>query len=141
MARRILAPISSNSRPNHELSDEKKHLIVRRYLGGQSLKEISEAECVRYGTVWQVIQRYKERGTTDNKPRSGRPEKVIARDIRAIARAARRLPKATLKELKQESGVDFSRTTIKKVLHRKGLKHWCAKHRLELIERLAAIRL
>jgi transposase len=116
-------------------------MIIGRYLAGQKIKEIAEAESLKYHTVYRLIQRYKERGTPSVLLRTGRPLKATPRDIRALKRVVLQDPKLTFEALKKEADVDLSSTTIKKVLRDEGLYHWRAKGRPELTEAQAAYRL
>ncbi|KAF1818364.1 uncharacterized protein K489DRAFT_96774 [Dissoconium aciculare CBS 342.82] len=121
MPRRILAPISSNERRGAEVSDGKRHMIIGRYLAGQKIKEIPEAESMKHHTVYRLIQRYKERGTPSVLLRTGRPLKATPRDIPALKRVVLQDPKLTFEALKKEADVDLSSTIIKKVLRDEGL--------------------
>jgi transposase len=105
------------------------------------MKEIAEAESLQYITVYKVIQRYKERGTTTNMPRSGRPPKATLQARRLLKRTIQKEPKLTFEALRKEANLDLSTTTIKKVLHDEGLQHWRARGRPELTQRHATLRL
>ena len=123
MPRPILAPISSNSRSRSELSDERKSLIIRRYFEGAKVASIARAERVPNSTIRSLIRRYKNKGTTSNSKRSGRPPKVTIRTKRALVRAIRKDPKLTFKAPRKVTGVNLSKNTIKKALRDEGLIH------------------
>jgi transposase len=141
MPRAILAPICSNSRPRRELSDGKKNRLIGRWLAGQKPATIAREESVNKSTVYKLIQRYKERQNTDNAPRSGRPHKYLERDIRVVTRLIRNNPKITFKAIRKQTGLNISNSTLKRLFHDEGLKHWRARGRPELSERYATIRL
>jgi transposase len=141
MSRLELAPMCPNSRPGSQLSNELKDRIIVRHLGSQSAAKIARDERLPASTVRSLISRWKERDTTNNKPRSGRPPITTPRERRAIVRAARNNPQMPLESIQKVAGVPHSRSTIKRVLHDEGLLHWRSKQRLELTERHAADRL
>jgi transposase len=87
MPRPILAPISLNSRPGSQLNNRKKNRVIGRYLEGARPVVIVKAEILPDATVRSLLRRFKERGTTLNKLRSGRPLKATRREIRALKRA------------------------------------------------------
>ena len=66
---------------------------------GYTLQHIADTLNIRRGTVSDVIVRFKKRGSTENKPRSGRPRILDPRDEQSLVRLARSNRKTPLGDL------------------------------------------
>ena len=76
---------SSNMAPHgKELSEDLKRRIVARHEDGQGYKKIANTLKMSCSTVAKIIQRFKRAGSTQNRPRVGRPKKLSARTERHI---------------------------------------------------------
>ena len=67
-----------------ELSEDLKRHIVALHEDGQGYKKIANILKLSCGTVAKIIQRFKRAGSTQNRPRVGRPKKLSARAERHI---------------------------------------------------------
>ena len=73
----ILVTESSNIAPHgKELSVDLKRCIVALHEDGQGYKKIANTLKLSCSTVAKIIQRFKSAGSTQNRPRVGRPEKL-----------------------------------------------------------------
>ena len=72
-----------------ELSTDVKNIIVSLRNEGYTLQRIADTLNIRRGTVSDIFVRFKKRGITENKPRSGRPRILDARDERYLVRLVR----------------------------------------------------
>jgi transposase len=61
-----------------------KNIIVSMRNEGYTLQHIADTLNIHRGTVSDVIVRFKKRGSTENKPRSGRPRILDPRDERSL---------------------------------------------------------
>ena len=67
-----------------ELSEDLKRHIVALHEDGQSYKKIANTLKLSCSTGAKIIQVFKSAGSTQNRPRVGRPKKVSARSERYI---------------------------------------------------------
>ena len=67
-----------------ELSEDLKRRIVALHEDGQGYKKIANNLKLSCSTVAKIIQRLKRTGSTQNRPRVGRPKKLSARAERYI---------------------------------------------------------
>jgi transposase len=141
MPRTVLAEINTNKRRGCQLSDGTKQRIIGRHCAGQKAAQIAREESLPASTVRTIISRWKQRGTTDNKLRSGRPKVTTRRERRYLVRTVRDHPQMPFESIKEHLGVYHSTSTIKRVFHEEDLLHWRSKRRLELTEQHAAHRL
>ena len=76
----ILVTESSNMAPHgKELSEDLKRHILAQHEDGQGYKKIANTLKLSYSTVAKIIQHFKNAGSTQNRPRVGRPKKLSAR--------------------------------------------------------------
>ena len=81
----ILFTESCNMAPHgKELSEDLKKRTVVLYEDGQGYKKITNTLKMSCSTVAKIIQRFKRVGSTQNRPRVGRPKKLSARAERHI---------------------------------------------------------
>ncbi len=69
-----------------ELSEDLKKIIVALHKDGVGYKKIAKTQKLSCSTVAKIIQRFNRTGSTQNKPRHGRPKKLSARAQRHIQR-------------------------------------------------------
>ncbi len=93
--------------------------------------------------VAKTIQRFNRTGSTQNRPRHGRPKKLSARAQRHIQRLClgnRRMSAASIAtEVEGVGGHPVSAQTIRRTLHQIGLHGCCPrrKHRLKMMHKKA----
>ena len=68
------------------MSTDMKEVIVSMRNEGYSLQYIADTLNVPRGTVSDVFVRFKQRGSTENKSRSGRPRALDGCDERSLIR-------------------------------------------------------
>lgn len=84
------------------------NIIVSMRNKGYTLQYIADTLNIRRGTVSDVIVRFKKRGSTDNKPRSGRPRILDPRDERSLVRLIRTNRKVPLGDLSTQTQTSVS---------------------------------
>ena len=73
----ILVTESSNIVPRgKELSEDLKRRIVAQHKDGQCYKKMANTLKLSRSTVAKIIQNFKRAGSTQNRPRVGRPKKL-----------------------------------------------------------------
>jgi len=77
-------------------------------------------------TISGFLQRYKERDSIDDKPRSGRPRKTTDSDDRYIIRTALKETRIPLAELKQDVNLPICERTLQRQLKEAGIQKWRA---------------
>ena len=87
-----------------------------------------------WSTVKSFIVRATERGSIENLPRPGRPEKLSKYDRRAIMRAVKKDRSLTRQQLRDLCAPHVSLSTIDRYLRQNGFKKWLAKKRPKLTE-------
>ncbi len=109
-----------------ELSEDlKKYIIVALHKDGVGYKKIGNTLKLSCSTVAKTIQRFNRIGSTQNRPRHGRPKKLSARAQRYIQRLClgnRRISAASFAaEVEGVGGLPVSAQTIRHTLHLIGL--------------------
>lgn len=92
-------------------------------------------------TVSNFLQRYHERASIENLPRSGRPRETSIRADRWLNRIALDNTQMPLKELKSIHNIPVSTRTIQRRLQKVGVRKWRAVNRPYLTEQHARKRL
>jgi hypothetical protein len=85
-----------------------------------------------WSTVKSFVQRYYKRDTTDNLPRSGRPEVPSKRDKRTILRAVRKYRQYTREQIRRIYVSRITLRTLDRLLRQHNIKKWLAKKRPRL---------
>lgn len=109
-----------------QLSQDIRKKIVELHKSGSSLGSISKQLSVPRASVQTVVYKYKNFGTTLTLPRSGRRHKLSPKDEKTLVQKVHLDPKMTTKKLADEleaSGIKVCISTIRRVLHRHGLKY------------------
>ena len=134
----ILVTESSNMAPHgKELSEDLKRHIVALDEDGQGYKKIANTLKLGCRTVAKIIQRFKRAGSTQNRPRVGRPKKLSARaecQIQMLSlKDRRRSPVCIAAEIEEVGGLPISAQTIRRTLHQIGV-HGCHPRRKPLLK-------
>ena len=134
----ILVTESSNVTPHgKELSEDIKRHTVAQHEDGQGYKKIANTLKLSCSTVAKIIQRFKRAGSTQNRPRVGRPKKLSARAERHIQMLSlkdrRGSPVSIAAEIEEVWGQPVSAQTIRRTLHQIGM-HGCHPRRTPLLK-------
>ncbi len=120
-----------------ELSEDLKKRIVALHKDGVGYKKVAKTLKLSCSTVAKTIQRFNRTGSTQNRPRHGRPKKLSARAQRHIQRLCfgnRRMSAASIAaEVEGVGGQPVSAQTIRRTLHQIGL-HGCRPRRKPLLK-------
>ncbi len=120
----------------NSLEDLKK-IIVALHKDGVGYKKIAKTLKLSCSTVAKTIQRFNRTGSTQNRPRHGRPKKLNARAQRHIQRLClgnRRMSAASIAaEVEGVGSQPVSAQTIRRTLHQIGL-HGCRPRRKPLLK-------
>ena len=96
-------------------------MLYRRARVGESTGEIALAERVLKSTVQKVLRQATITGNLAITIRQGRLKLYSPRDERLILRIVRKTPKITYTELRDESGINLSRSTYRRLLRQNGI--------------------
>ncbi len=130
-----------------ELSKDLKKIIVALHKNGIGYKKIAKTLKLSCSTVAKTIQRFNRTGSTQNRPRRGRPEKLSAsaqRHIQRLCLGSRRMSAASIASEVEWVGVSLSvlrpytahciliglhdcrprRKTLLKMMHKKARKQF-----------------
>ena len=132
----ILVTESSNMAPHgKELSEDLKRHIVALHEDGQGYKKIANTLKLSCRTVAKIIQCFKSAGSTQNRPRVGRPKKLSARAENYIQMLSLkdRLRSAVSITAEEVGGQPVSAQTICCTLHQIGV-HDCHPRRKPLLK-------
>lgn len=114
----------SKMRKTKELSLDIKNCIVEQHKKGNSLRFIGNLLNLHHSTVQYIVNKYKNNGSVDNAPRTGRPKKLSRRNVSMVLKEVSKNPRVTRAELAQEisnaTGVTVHAKTIGRVLHSGG---------------------
>ena len=118
-----------------ELSEDLKRRIVALHEDGQGYKKIANTLKLSCCTVAKIIQRLKRVGSTQNRPRVGRPMNARAeRHIQMLSLKYRRRSAVSIAaEIEEVWGQPVSAQTIRRTLHQIGV-HGCHPKRKPLLK-------
>jgi transposase len=97
-----------------------KNRIIGYYLATGNASAAARNENVPPRTAQNLIQRFKQTGSTANKPRPGRPRKLNDYDKRQVIRTARKNRRMPLAELTNQIATKVSVGSIRRVLAAQG---------------------
>ena len=134
----VLVTESSNMAPHgKELSEDLKRCIVALQEDGQGYKKIANTLKLSCSTVAKIIQCFKRVGSTQNRPRIGRPKKLSAHaghHIQMISLKDWRWSNVNIAaEIEEVVGQPVSAQTIRCTLHQIGV-HGCHPRRKPLLK-------
>ena len=120
-----------------ELSEDLKKRVVALHKDGLGYKKIANTLKLSCSTVAKTIQWFNRTGSTQNRPRHGRPKKLSAHAQRHIQRLAlenrHRSAASIATEVEGAGGQPVSAQTIRRTLHQIGL-HACCPRRKPLLK-------
>ena len=123
------------------LSDFEKGQIVALAEKNCPLSEIQAQVNRSKSTIHEFLQRFRERGSEENLPTSGRPPKLSASTRRLPVRRSKKDRQQPLRELRNEVAPQVSVRTVKRALQQENIRKWRAKKRALLKPQHAADRL
>ena len=99
-----------------ELDSPRKNRFIGRVAAGSSQAEAARQENIKPSTASDLIKKWKETGTTHNRPRSGRPPKVTDQSTRLLVRNARKNRRMPLQDLGRLHEPEISSATVRRAL-------------------------
>ena len=113
-------------RKGRELSLDIKKLFVDLYENGHKLSEISKLLSVPYMTISNIVKKYRNTGSVENKKRSGRPKLESDRDYRKLERLVKANGRDTLSNItskfNENREIQVSRRTVQSHLSQHGFQ-------------------
>ena len=120
-----------------ELSGHLKRRIVALHEDGQGYKKIANTLKLSGSIVAKIIRRFKRAGSTQNRPRVGRPKKLITHAecyIQMLSlKDQRRSAVSIAAEIEEVGSQPVSAQTIRRTLHAIGV-HGCHPRRKPLLK-------
>ena len=99
----------------------RKRIVAARTQDGQSMGEIAERFRIPKGTVQRILERYRDSGSVEPKPRNpGRKSAFSKEDLRRLKKDILANQDATLAELRARSRVNVSIVSFHKVIKKLG---------------------
>lgn len=126
---------------NIQLSDFEKGQIIGMYYSGTTITFIAAALNHDRTTVSRFLTRYRERRNVATVLRSGRPSIITNTDERNLINATSQYRNMSLREILTDNGINVSRSTARRILHRHGIRGRIAAKKPGLTSRQAEIRL
>ena len=112
----------------HHLSESERAHIASLKASGESTATIAQQTGVPVRTVRHTLERLRDSGTLHDLPRSGRPRKLKAKDMRDIPQLLKRDHLRTSLDIQQHlhtaAAVDVSRSTILRRLKEMDIKSY-----------------
>lgn len=90
------------------------------YDAGFSGNEIVSKLAIPRTTIYNVLKRFRDRGTIKSSKRSGRPRKLTDRDLRELGRLIKNRQKLKASEIRNSIVQDVSTRTIRRRAHELG---------------------
>ena len=107
-------------RKGKEMSPDLKKVAVDLLKNGEKISEIARVLQQPKSTISDIIRRFREAGTVENRPRSGRPPTMDDRDYRLLEKIVKTERRAPLVEItakfNDERNVSVSKQTIRRRL-------------------------
>ena len=129
-----LTSISGNRQIGTHLTSCERAYICGRVEGGATFAELGRQFSVQPTTIRTAVSKVYKRQSFEVKTRSGRPKSCSIRTERRIIREIRRFPKLTYEEVRTRLDLEFSRSTLYRILRDNGITNWLAKERPFLTE-------
>ena len=111
---------------SRELSLDIKKLVVDLYENGHKLSEISKLLSVPYMTISNIVRKYTNPGSVENKKRSGRPKLVSDRDYRKLESLVKANRRDTLSNIiskfNENREIQVSKRTVQSHLSQHGFQ-------------------
>jgi transposase len=139
--RRALTSISPNITSRKQLIIYKQGQIIGAYQAGLICTQIAKQFDTPRSTIRDTINYAPNRPIEAVENRSGRPKSTTERDERFLLRYIRLHPKATYKQLRRDTGFDYSDRVLRRIIKDYNILYWRAKKRPKLIPKNAKIRL
>ena len=109
------------SKKRRELSKELKERIVVLNSKGFNDNKIGESLGIHRSTVGRVLKKFRQKGSIENDPRSGRPRTIDERGDRKLYRIVKTNRRQSLQDItstfNRNEGVSVSKRTIRRRLH------------------------
>lgn len=125
----------------HQHPSATKDQFIGAVTAGENIVQAARRYSLPDSTARDIIKKFQQTGSTENLPRSGRPQKLTDADKRQLIRTARKERRTPLAEIGNELGFDVSDTTIRHVLSSAGYHRRVARKVPYLNKRHRAARL
>ena len=112
----------SQKRVKRFLSSGERLDIIFRYNSGQSATDIANDYGISRQAVYAIHKKTKRFGTTEDRPRSGRPRHTTRREDSQIYMSSVKSPKKTPKLIKQNLDLNVSIRTVRRRMNERGLR-------------------
>ena len=132
--------ISSSHSKSKELEATLRSAILQQISTGTSIRKVAAQFKVSKGAVERTISHFKTHKTLHSIKRSGRPTIISEKTERIIIGTARKSPKTSYAELREELASEFSVSTVRRVIYANDLRKWKARSRIPLTPVLAKNR-
>lgn len=103
-----------------------REIVIDQWQKGNSKNSIAVATGRSWHFVDSTIKRFEETGSTEDRPRSGRPPKLAPKILRALKRSTRGKRHQSLtnvsKQVRTKYDISITRSAISKAFHRMGLR-------------------
>ena len=90
------------SKPKSYTTEEIRKVIIKNFEEGKTVREISRLIGKPKSTVHDIIKRYRDRKSVENKPKSGRPKLFTSSDERWIIQQVKKNAKVSAPKLGKE---------------------------------------
>lgn len=110
------AEICANRQRNHEFSPIQKAAMCAKKDGGASYRAIAKEFTTSPSAVHRIFERWKSHQTLDNKPRSGRPDKLSKAEVRYIILLIKKEQKLIYNALVSVMSGQVHKLTIKRII-------------------------
>ena len=104
--------------PHKELSSAQRGEIVGAYKVGTRAATIARTFGFPPSTVYNIINRYKQTGSVQSKPRPGKPKSLNDRDLRMVRRVVLKGRHKTLGEITNEVNARLNMTLCKNTVRK-----------------------
>jgi transposase len=102
--------------------DLRERVVAACDRGEGSREQIAKRFCVSVAWVYRLLARRRDTNTIAPKPHGGgQPPAFVGESAQRLRKAAEDCPDATLKELREASGVDCDTSAVFRALNRLGL--------------------
>lgn len=119
-------------RKGPEIDLERKNQFIGAVNAGQDIAKAARHYGINSSTTRNIVQKFRNTGSVENLPRSGRPRALTDSDKRHFIRAVRKARRKPLSDIGNELGLKVSIQTLRNALKEQNY-HRCVAKKVPLL--------
>jgi transposase len=108
--------------PYRKLTMEQRCEVLAKVKEGYSYRKVAQIMKIHYLTVFGIVRKHAATNSVRDLPRDGRPKKTTVREDRMLVRMSMKNRRMTSSDIRKQSAVDISTSTVRRRLLKAGLQ-------------------